>query len=113
MSVNVRAENGGMLPCKQTFLAGQQLGGKCLSGLIWQKQIVFMAAPRPSIRPATEDLDDSGRGHIVATETAFESSRINDIGCWHETKRRREMGGETVRPVLVVSSLDKTGLQLE
>lgn len=36
--------------------------GPCLSGLIWQQQIVFMATPRPSIRPATEDLVDSSRG---------------------------------------------------
>lgn len=87
--------------------------GPCLSGLIWPQQIAFMAAPRPSIRPATEDLVDSSRGHVVATETAFESSHINDTGCWHETKRKRKAGkreGRT-KSVSVVLSLDRTGLQ--
>lgn len=92
MSVNVRAEFS--LVNKHSWLVSNQ--GPCLSGLIWQQQIVFMAAPRPSIRPATEDSDDSSRGHTVTTETAFESSHINDIGCWHETKRKT--GGERDGP---------------
>lgn len=49
-----------------------------------------MATPRPSIRSATESPVNGGGGHTVATETAFKSSHINDIGCWHETKRKKK-----------------------
>lgn len=92
MCVKLWAENVGKLPWKQTFPARQQLG-PCLSGLIWQQQIVFMAGPQPSIRSVTEDQLDSSRGHIVTTETAFESGNINNIGRWHETKRKRRKDG--------------------
>lgn len=71
------AENGGMLPFTPAFLAGLQ--GPCLPGLIWQQQIVFMAAsPGPSISPASVGPVDSSRGHTVATETAAKSGNIND-----------------------------------
>lgn len=36
-------------------------------------------------------------GHVISTETAFESSLIKDIGCWHETKRRRKDGPVRLR----------------
>lgn len=87
--------------------------GTCLSALIWLQQIVFMAAPWPSIRPATEDLPNSSRGHVVTTETAFESTHINNTGCWHETKRERKMGERGMNQarvgcVRLDSSLSKT-----
>ena len=57
--------------------------------------------PPPAINQAcTEGLVVSSRGHTVATETAFESSHINDIGYWHETKRKGRTEGDG-RPVHV------------
>ncbi|KAI9543577.1 hypothetical protein NQZ68_008624 [Dissostichus eleginoides] len=64
--------------------------------------------PPPAINQAcTEGLVVSSRGHTVATETAFESSHINDIG---EREGQRETDGLSM---LVVSSLDGIGVQLE
>lgn len=107
MSINLWTENDRMIPCKQTFLAGQQSGPR-LSVLIWQQQIVFMVAPQPSIRPATEDLADNTRGHTIAMETAFKSSLINNNGCWHGTKRKtgeRGTGQSSVSCVLFGQNL--------
>ena len=97
-----------MLPCKQTFLAGQQSWAM----FVWPNLATAdsLYGHLLAINQAAEDLADNSRGHTVTTETAFKSSHINDIGCWHETKRK-SAGRDG--PVLAVSSLDKTGLQLE
>lgn len=108
--IHLRAENGGMLPCKQTFLAGQQLGAM----FVWTNLATADSLyGRPlAINQAAEDLADNSRGHTITTETAFKSSHINEMGCWHETKRKR--AGRRDGPVVwAVSSLDRTGLHLE
>lgn len=116
MSVNVGAEHGcRMFSCKQTFLAGQLSGGPCLSGLIWQQQIVFMAAPS-AINQACywgPGRQQQGSCRRYGDRLWKQSHKRYRVLAWNKEKGKDRGIEGWASPVLVVSSLDRIRLQLE
>lgn len=94
---NHQSENGGV-PDAQTFLVGQPVQAMFVWSNLATADCLYgqpTAINQPQHR---EPGRQQQGGHVISKETAFESSLIKDIGCWHETKRRRKDGPVRLRP---------------
>lgn len=82
----------------QTFLVGQPAEAMFVwPNLATADRLYGQASAinQPQLREAGRQQQG---GHVISTETTFESSLIKDRGCWHETKRRRKDGAVRVQP---------------